>query len=220
VSRFFAFGDSWTHGTGVDYEETFPYILANKLGYKEEDFINLGISGASNKIIYDQILHMRFLKTDFIFITWTSPHRDDIASLYDRTNYFVNEDMILLDNFPKYIREVESKLEGHRYKMTQCFNPIFGYDYKLETTPIGLNFIEWGNPNNTLVDIITNNWCEDNKENIWMSNAYGQIYKGIPKMDRKLRSRLIYDKKVFNTGDNHPSELGHRMIADKLLTYL
>ena len=220
MGRFFAFGDSWVHGKGVKYEDTFSYIVANKLGYGEVDFINLGISGNSNYDIARQILSMRFLKTDFIFITWTSPHRDDATELYNKKNYFDNEDMISLDNFPRYIREAESHLDGHRYKMTQGFNPIFGYDYKLESNPDGSNFIEWGCSNNTLIDIMTNNWCKDNRENIWMSHSFGLGQRWSTKDNEGIHAELIYDEAIFLPNDNHPSELGHRMIADKLLTYL
>ena len=81
----------------------------------------------------------------------------------------MNEDIISLEIFPKYIKDVEEYLKGYNYKMTQCFNPIFGYDYKLESDIDGSNFIEWGKKNNTLVDIITETWLKEDVDNLWMN---------------------------------------------------
>ena len=71
----------------------------------------------------------------------------------------------------------------------------------------GKNFIEWGKPNNTLIDIITENWCKDNNRNRWMNK------------DNPVRPDFDFNNDVFQI-DGHPSEVGHKMIAEKLLTYM
>ena len=209
MGRFFAFGDSWCRGDGVNTEHSFPYIISNKLDYKTESFINLGISGNTNGLIRRQVMNMKFEKDDFIFIVWTSPHRDEANTLYSRDKYFMNEDIISLEIFPQHIKDVEEYLDGHGYNyvMTHSFNPIFGYDYKLEVDVDGKNFIEWGKPNNTLIDIITENWCKDNNRNRWMNK------------DNPVRPDFDFNNDVFQI-DGHPSEVGHKMIAEKLLTYM
>ena len=84
--------------------------------------------------------------------------------------------------------------------MTQCFNPIFGYDYILESDIDGSNFIEWGKKNNTLVDIITETWLKEDVDNLWMN-----------------KDKVGKFEDVF-VDHNHPNKYGHPV--EKLLPYL
>ena len=202
MGKFHTFGDSWVRGDNIGSNFTFSWLIAQELGFKRHEFINYGLSGNNNKIIRDQILSTEFKKDDFILVVWTTPHRDDEKQLYNRKNYFEYEDKISLGYFPKYIREVEEYLKGYNYKMTQCFNPIFGYDYILESDIDGSNFIEWGKKNNTLVDIITETWLKEDVDNLWMTT--GKVGKF---------------EDVF-VDHNHPSKDGSKMIVEKLLPYL
>ena len=205
MGRFFSFGDSWTKGVGVRDKETYSYHLAKHFncltGKHHGPYYNLGVGGNSNGNIASEILNMEFKKDDIILITWTTPHRDDAQ----HKKYFQKDGTILLDNFPKHIRRVEEYLDGYNYTMTQGFNPIFGYDYKLTSEIDGSNFIEWGKKNNTLVDAITDRWCVDTKENVWMTGD------GNP---------FEYYNRFVDNHDNHPSVLGHKLIAEHLLTYM
>tara|TARA_R100000278_G_C5411480_1_gene143276 strand:+ start:73 stop:690 length:618 start_codon:yes stop_codon:yes gene_type:complete len=202
MGKFHIFGDSWVRGDGLGSDNTFSWLIAQELGFEIHEFINYGLSGNTNKLIRNQILGTEFKKDDFILVVWTTPHRDDEKQLYNRKNYFEYEDKISLGYFPKYIREVEEYLKGYNYKMTQCFNPIFGYDYILESDIDGSNFIEWGKKNNTLVDIITETWLKEDVDNLWMTTG-----------------------KVGKFGDvfvdhNHPNEYGSKMIVEKILPYM
>ncbi len=203
MRKFHTFGDSWVRGDNIGSDFTFSWLISQELGFHRYAYINYGLSGNNNKIIRDQILSTEFKKDDFILVVWTTPHRDDEKLFYDRKNYFENEEKISLGYFPKYIREVEEYLKGYNYKMTQCFNPIFGYDYILESDIDGSNFIEWGKKNNTLVDIITETWLKEDVDNLWMAP----------------------DKNVMKFGDvfvdhNHPNRDGSKMIVEKLLPYI
>lgn len=206
MRRFFTFGDSWARGVGVRCTETYSWQIAQHLGLVPKGsggglYYNLGMGGNSNKNIAEQILNMKFKKDDVILITWTTPHRDDRK----HNKYFQIDDTILLDNFPKHIRRVEEYLDGYNYTMTQCFNPIFGYDYKLTSEIDGSNFIEWGKKNNTLVDVLTDRWCDDTKENRWMLSD-GNSFE--------------YQNRFIDKHDNHPNVLGHNLIAEHLLKYM
>ena len=204
MGKFHIFGDSWVRGDGLGSDKTFSWLIAGKLNFSHHNIINYGLSGNTNKLIRNQILNTEFKKDDFILVVWTTPHRDEANTLYNRDKYFMNEDKISLELFPKYIREVEEHLKGYNYKMTQCFNPIFGYDYILESDIDGSNFIEWGKKNNTLVDIITETWLKEDVDNLWM--ATDEIFF------RKVEDVFV--------DHNHPNEYGSKMIAEKLLPYM
>ena len=68
------------------------------------------------------------------------------------------------------------------------------------------NFIEWGKTNNTLLDLITNNWLGD-KTNFFM-----------------CKDKSVWNPRplgVFCKFDGkHPSKLSHQIIAKKLLKYM
>ena len=197
MNTLWTFGDSWTEGCQWDpnegeqvfYKETFSYIVAKKLNY---NLVNLGIGGFGNNAIYRKVNTYlpNFNKNDVIIITWTTPYR--------------NERTTSITELPKYIIKLEEKLKGYKVIMTQAFNPLFGYDYIVDKIN-PKTFIEWGKPNNTMLDLITNNWLKDNQNNVFLNKSIG-----IPS---QFIERFAKDKK-------HPGELGHKLIADKILEYL
>lgn len=85
--RLVAFGCSLTYGDGLDdcYDPitklpgehssrySWPEILGNKL--KIEKIINRGYSGASNKLIWKNIIDYNFNLDDLVIIMWTFPER-------------------------------------------------------------------------------------------------------------------------------------------------
>ena len=201
MNKLWSFGDSWTYGEGVDTNQTFTQLIADSLNLEP---LNLGIPGSANSSIYNKLIHycINFKPGDLVLINWTSPHRDEFTDRYS----FRRSDNKLNFNiryYPEFLNNTYNKLKGFNFIMTQAFNPIFGYDYSLNTEYHGKNFIEWGKPNNTLVDIISNNWCKENTSNLFMSDF-----------------PVKKDFSMFVKDDNHPSAKGHKLIADKLLEYL
>ena len=79
------------------------------------------------------------------------------------------------------------------------------YDYIVEDKDYP-NFIEWGKTNNTLLDLITNNWLGD-KTNFFMCKDKS-VWNSLP-----LGVFCKFDGK-------HPSKLSHQIIAKKLLKYM
>jgi len=205
MNKLWTFGDSWVHGTKkIARNETFTYHIANSLKLENYNFGKNGASNSSIKDIFDTAKY-NFSKNDLILIVWTTPHRDESFEMYNK--YFKFKSIIPLFKFPTLIQEVVDYLDKEKfnYKMTQCFNPIFGYDYKLMKKVDGFNFIEWGKPNNTLIDIISYNWLKENQDNIFMN-------------DKIEFSMGIEDNFVQNC--KHPSPKGHKLIAKTLLPYL
>ena len=201
MANLWAFGDSWVYGDGVNANETFASYLADDF---ELSCISFGQSGMSNTDILNKLQrNLPFIsKDDFIIICWTSPHRDEYSNSYNRRRLAENK-KYFLTLLPQQIRLAETLLSGYNLIMTQAFNPIFGYDYIVDDSYTPSSFIEWGKPNNTLVDIITYNWCEDNKNNFFMSKTPLELpHRG-----------------YFSSDNKHPSPIGHRLIADKLSEY-
>lgn len=202
MANLWAFGDSWVFGDGVNSNETFVSYLADDF---KLSCVNLGSSGMSNSGILSTLKrNLPFIsKEDFILVCWTSPHRDEYSHSYNKKRLSEGKNYALT-LFPQQIRLVESLLSGYNLIMTQAFNPIFGYDYVVDDSYTPTSFIEWGKPNNTLVDIITFNWCEDNRNNYFMSKTpIGLQHDGFFSQDRK-----------------HPSPIGHRLIADEISKYI
>ena len=196
MNKLWSFGDSWVQGIGINrYEHGFTKHLSDELGLIDYNF---GMGSASNKYIVDILSsHVsRISKDDCVLVSFTTPHRDDPANL--------------IPNFLKYIDKTIEFLDeiGCYYKLTQAFNPIFGYDYIVEDRDYP-KFIEWGKPNNTLLDIITNNWLGD-KINIFMDEG-----------KTNWESWGMEKSEIFCEHDGkHPSENGHKVIAKKLLEYM
>jgi len=94
--RLFTFGDSWTEGVGGDSNKELEYDTPEERTkirqefcwprYLSEilnvEFINNGIGGASNNIIFETVSHClksnQINRGDFIVIMWTSFLRDDV----------------------------------------------------------------------------------------------------------------------------------------------
>lgn len=208
MANLWAFGDSFVYGEDVEPDETFPHYMALDL---DLFCINMGRRGNNNPTIVNDILRKKsyFKKDDFILVSLTTPHRNEQKHLYNVARDFANNGYITLVDYCKQIRTIENCLEGFNYKITQAFNPVFGYDYKLDPYIEPNNFIEWGKPNNTLVDIISYNWLENNKHHIFFGNHESKLYNAD-----------TFPKKNFMKNNKHPSKVGHRLIADKLLQYI
>ena len=196
MNKLWSFGDSWVWGTGINrYEHGFTKHLSDELGLIDYNF---GMAGANNTFIVDILSSFvsQISKDDCVLVSFTTPHRDDRANL-----------------IPVFLKNIDRTIElldevGCYYKLTQAFNPIFGYDYIVEDRDYP-NFIEWGKSNNTLLDIITNNWLGD-RINFFMND--GETDWKSWRMDRS---------EIFCEHDGkHPSENGHKVIAKKLLEYM
>jgi len=216
-----AFGDSWTAGVEVSYKESFSHILAKRMGYK---LINLGKPGSGNSTImkYLTAVKRNFNKNDLIIIGWTTPHRDiNLLELPEKVKlahkerkqkqgFEITDIKIPINPWIESINKTTEFLEGTNYVMTQAFNPVIGYDYDIKPSDIinSDRFIGWGKPNYTMADMITNNFLADNTKSLWMTSD-----------SMKVRGNL-YLEPFFAEDCKHPSDQGHRIIADHILKFL
>ena len=213
MGKLWSFGDSWVHGQGGNRNETFTKHIAD---YFELEDYNMGWNGFNNKGIINLVNISKYninKRNDMIIVALTTPHRDESNLKIHMRNKTLKRDFdIILQKWPSLLKDLYKSLEGYNFKITQAFNPIFGYDYIIGEQLSLPNFIEWGKPNNTLLDIITDNWCEDNDFNWFMSE---KRWGG----DGHRRLKVDEDK-VFASDKKHPSQYGHKLIAKKLIPYL
>jgi len=214
MNKLWSFGDSFTFGEGIERNQTFTNIIAKKIGF---DNFNFGHPGFSNKMIYQFLESSMYniSKKDKVLVVMTTPHRDDVFdTLPDKirlggssTNLDKEYDFSNKFEIPRFItilNKIENLLKGYDFKITMSFNPIFGYDYFGFEDKKSENFIEWGKPNNTLIDIVADNWCKENQNNIFMNKSF--FNKHVRQMKHLIKR-------------GHPTKDGHKEIANKLIEY-
>jgi hypothetical protein len=217
---------------------SFTKHLSECLGL--EDY-NLGRAGAWNQYIIEQVANFDscYTENDFILVVFTTPFgrehepvrtkdfnavgapiEDDIDKMGDWHRY-------CLTKYYKQILDVKEILSGKKYLLTQGFSPIFGYvDTSSLPTHVD-NFIEWGVKNNTLIDIISNTWLDETKENFllkkkkfmlsWLNKMY-KFEQDITEEENKKWRSLVGKGLIAKC--NHPSPKGHELIAKTLLPYI
>lgn len=96
--RVIFFGCSNTHGYGL--EDCLTYnSKPSKLGWASyiaselgRTYVNKGIPGASNKLIWYKILHTKFKPDDIVIILWSYPNRTTVLnSPWSFTNVYHNQ---------------------------------------------------------------------------------------------------------------------------------
>jgi len=198
MNKLWTFGDSFPGGVGIDkYVDGFTKQIADTIGLID---YNHSVPGSNNSFLIELLKSLvhKINKNDCVLVVLTTPHRED--KRFDHIPIFL-----------QHIEEVVKLLDEKEcyYKITQSLNPIFGYDYSVGDRDYP-NFIEWKKKNNTLIDIITDNWLGD-KTNIFMDE--GQV-------SWSEWNHTNFRDRFCKMDGKHPSELGHKLIANKLLEYL
>lgn len=156
MNKLYAFGCSYTYGDETDMyyrdplkpsADAWPQLLADKM---ELDCINLGVSGASNDLIFKNTLEKinEIENNDLVIVMMTFPDRklingvkDDkpvnaMPSEIDYTDYYINyhsEELGLL-NFIQNFLSLQELLKNHRYYITFVTYEPFLYCKKYKWT--------------------------------------------------------------------------------------
>ena len=206
MKRLIAFGDSWTHGHGVETDPQYkeianpnPFIynlrmsnswvrwLADKF---KCPFVNFGLCGIDNVDIIDTVEQYRhdLELDDIIIIMMSFPYR--------HLNKPYRKHITTVD----IISRAQTLLQGKNYYFVNSFYPTF------KDEPDLLNKIDlsrWINIHGCPADHLTEYEAKNNVS-VW---EYG--------------SRKVYDdKRNFFMGDYHPNLLGYQLIADWLYSEL
>lgn len=232
--RIWAYGDSFVAGDQdipgrIDaieehmqfnrYNISFVSHLAKSIGV---ELINRAVSGSGNFPQIDKLLFdsQRFDKQDIILFGITSTWRDRLSlpnrypaileknrgpflldlELYESENFNLIP-IIDLMYITSILENIENKL-GIRIFKFNCFHNVFieSNDY-FKTYFNPKNYINFEQPDNTLTDVLL-----DFYNNINSNHDHSKVK--IPK-----------NYKRFFTSKNHPSELGHRKLADWFFNY-
>lgn len=124
-------GCSTTEGLGLEIEKTYPYMIANKLGY---DYYNLSTAGSGMDIITHNLLRwITYVKKmpKMLFVQW--PEQDRYATLNDNeviTNGIFSAQKSIIDfilagedcNFFQSRRELNYRLVTAIYKDAKIIN--------------------------------------------------------------------------------------------------
>lgn len=210
------FGDSWTAGSGIVKTDNisiplsrvigkdfaFPSILAKELGFHN---VNLGVGGMGNESIYQNVVYAspNFTKDDFILICFSTPFRDrpkDSSTLAIVTQIQLIQDLSVI-------------LKGKNYLICHAFGPLIPeYTSTEEVTSVYTpyqrpfkKYLNWGLPNNTLMDVLAGTYLDENKVNpvYAASNDGSSMHGGQEYNDYFLP-------------DWHPSVKGHLKLANFL----
>jgi len=210
-----AFGDSFTAGNGFSITNELPYpwscstgkkraypqLLANKLNM---NCINLAFGGSGNKDIFAMLINAlpNIPESDLIIIGLSSPFRDQKKAT----------DKQVVMHLKTIIDFIQNALMGRKYLITSAFGslvPDFFKKEELFSKEDIKNYVEWGEPNNTLLDMCLGNFCKESTiESDRQKAAFLSMYS---KKDTK-HENLERCK--------HPSNKGHEVIADILYLYV
>lgn len=213
-----AFGDSFTAGNAKDMSQGMPFPLGNTIGKHRAypDFIakklrlrtvNLAEGGHGNNDIVNTLIKASpnfNPQDDFIVIGLTTPFRNRIEATPLEALRHLLVDLGTIENF----------LNGYKYIITSAFCPLSPYYFKPEEIEFNVkNYVEWGKPNNTLIDICGDTWLDEKKINPVMA-------KGGEKFFSTKHAIVDVESNIHLESCSHPSTKGHRLIADTLMPYI
>lgn len=216
-----AFGDSFTAGNSKDISKGMPHPISNTIGkqraypqflardlYLTRDLnlrvVNLAKGGDNNTSIVNTLIKAspNFQpKNDFIVIGLTSPFRSRIeASPLEALGHLLAD-----------LHTIVKFLYGCKYIITSAFCPLTPYYFKSEDLGFKINnYIEWGKPNNTLLDICGDTWLDEKK-----------INPAVAKSENNNSHRTENaESNIYLESCSHPSTEGHKLIAKTLLPYV
>ena len=228
--RILSYGCSFVYGlnrvsgfvgrTGIDQKcESFTEIIARR---HQLPHINHAIPGSSNYTIASQILSTDIQPTDYVFVGWTGLFR--LGTWHIPTEQYINgvaqHDFVMTEfmyHAELQIRAVNDYLKsrGCSYNQTSSL-----YDYKqaprLENITDWHNF-NWIRPtefNNSIMDIVTQNWLNpDTTDN---NESHG--YADSKNWHTEHRAKIDHNKTYPYLAEcMHPNQAGHDLIADVII---
>lgn len=197
---FFAFGDSFTKGTyfdgsaWVEHDSPFIKTLADFFG---TEYYNISEAGCSNKHICQKIceyLHKIDPDKDFVFVGWSGLARDSGGSN--------DEDNVLISAMSmRFISDMLTK-KNIKHLMISAFIDHKTLEYNLTKDEVWPNWIEYDKYNNTLIDMCAGTWLVPTNRTKTGSREFARV-----------------EPNSYVGRCQHPTQLGHDLIAEKLVYY-
>lgn len=205
MKKLIAFGDSWTHGHGVEddiaYKEigrandfiftlrmsnSWPRYLAEKL---DLPFVNFGYPGSDNIQIANAVdmFFDHLTENDLILIMLSFPYRHAHGS---------NKHVKVQDIIARF----QKKLYGYNYFFLNSFCKTFEFDQDILPTVDLSRFLQV----DTCASDILSRHEQEHDTSVW---EYG--------------CRKVYqDQSNFKQGDYHPNITGYKLIAEWIFSEL
>ena len=203
-------GDSFTYGQELPNPETqaWPALLSKKLGY---DLVNRGKPGRGNNyIIKDVIKKVPKLKPNLVMVAWTSCGRMEFADSYS-----------VYDIWPGTARRFE-KPYPHRDTIikyiTSYNNELHQYRSWLRSVILLQDFLKLRNIDYRFVNTFDNH--NMNKEYAKHSQEYTELIDTTQFIGWPDCSMVEWMADCPKGPHNHPLELGHERIANKIFKAL
>lgn len=206
MQRLIAFGDSWTHGHGVEHQpplvetsligdlvfslrlcNSWPRWLSDRFGMP---CANIGHPGASNEQIFHKIRSCanEFSSEDLIIVMWSFPYRlPNLKEFVPRRPHEV-------------VREAIGLLSDFNYYFVNAFYPMFQHEqHRIQDLDLS-RFLDM---DRSAADVLRE-YERDNDVSVW---EYGKRITDL--RDQELGEGLY-----------HPNLLGYQVIADWLYDIL
>jgi len=224
--RLIGFGDSIPAGLnkiGNDRitVDSFVKIIATVIGV---EYINASHHGCGNMTICSQIHAFEFQKGDIALISWSGVLRQwkwntttnffQVTPAPEQRTNLSPEEAVFMTEFA--IRASRDFLRSNHipFRMISGFQDYLCYkDLGFKIIDDFPEWIEWGQPNNSVMDIAQQNWLKP--------NTYLNIHTNMH--TNKLNPffcHIHYEQNEFIECCKHPNAKGHKLIAKTLLPYI
>lgn len=214
IKTIYAYGDSFVAGDGVNPDEAWPVVLANRFNLKVK---NNGVPGGSNKLSIITLLNdfadIEKPKEAFVIFSWTGIMRT--AFYHKGLSTWRN---VLVGHDPK--DEELKKLNDLWFG--QIYNDYDGQWEFYSQQVFVSSFLE----SRKIKYIFINSFVEEYID----KDAFRKQYKNLIKLLPKEKFILGYDSSIYDIfckklkmicqDGYHPSVLGHEKIADIAEIYL
>jgi hypothetical protein len=252
--KLYCYGDSWTEGVGVNIPvENGILTLHDKKIYRNQfsypkhlsellsiNYENSGISGSSNKEIFDTIVNdiksNKITEGDFVIVLWSSSLRDNVSFFPEKEwhswglNYIDKENLKYWGVGQKLTKDVTYNKFIYDYKMfytTQIFNQNY-YNIVNQNYIIFLQkLFEHYNIIYVMADAFDGMVIDVNKDDDKAHHINTNLYWNFSLKTFKDYLSSLKDTSVWEDNlpfehkpGKHPSILGYKRIAEELYRFI
>jgi len=220
ISEIYAYGCSFVYGDGVKKEDAWPQLLGNKFNVP---VFNRGERGGSNKFSLIRFFEdlKKFTPDTFIIFSWTGFTR---TMFYSRK--FNNWNMYLPGHVPlNEDNTISEDGENMKYFYANIYSDYDSLTTLYQQQLLLQNFLENNKLNYAFMNAVDDNLLL--RYRFWENDSLTKnLHSGIKKekyflgYNNSLNKIVCKDMKLIAPDGYHPSEGGHKWIADNLYNFI